>query len=417
MSRRAAWTSLLTGTSPAMTLVDLGTSTVSSVRAPGAPAIAGEVGWVGHRSLQTIALSAADCRRLGSDFARVGLVEPPPELDDADTFLDGLGIRYVWAEGEPGPMDHPLSDADLAGVAHHPRPRLPRTVQLADPLPGDDPPVVVADAPVPGLLEMCFGLRGNWRFLADLTDNWRIANALLDWSLETVAGAYETMLRALPAPPDLVLYGDDYGYQESMFLSEQDFRTFVRPRLRTLFSRIRRLTPAALCFHCCGAVAPILGDLTDLGPELLNLQYDAKGMLVDEVRAAVGKRTVLHGFTDLVALGHALLAGAEWSVGVLTHELAVSAPVVAAPVDSIGTRGDLVAASRAAAFVHALAPEDWARVRSAPPDEPAVSRMLAAVRHDVLRLPAADVTGESPLVRAVSDNTIWNTERKRPWPM
>ncbi|WP_103380838.1 uroporphyrinogen decarboxylase family protein [Pseudonocardia dioxanivorans] len=405
MSRRAAWASLLAGTSPARGLVDLGTSTVSSVRAPGAPALSGAVRWVGHRSLQTLALSAGDCRRLGSDFARAGLVEPPPELDDADTFTDALGIRYVWAEGEPGPMDHPLADADLGGVAHHPRPRLPGTVQIPDPLPGQDPPVVVADAPVPGLLEMCFGLRGNWQFLADLTDNWRIANALLDWSLETVAGAYETMLRALPEPPDLVLYGDDYGYQESMFLSEQDFRTFVRPRLRTLFSRIRRLTPAALCFHCCGAVAPILGDLTDLGPELLNLQYDAKGMLVDDVRSAVGRRTILHGFTDLVALGHALLDGAEWSIGVLTRELAVSAPAIAAPVDSIGTAADLAAASRAAAFVHTLWPEDWARVRAAPPDEPAVARMLAAVRDDVLRLPEAELTGALPRLHAVSDRS------------
>lgn len=403
MNRRDVWRALLAGDRTGPVLVDVGTSTVSSVRAPGTPELAQRVGWVGHRSLQTLALTAADCRALGSDFARVGLVERQPWIDpDDDTFVDALGIRYVWAEGEPGPMLHPLEEADLVQVARHPRPELPRTVQVAD-LAGDpDPPVVVADAPVSGLLEMCFGLRGNWQFLMDLTGNWRVANALLDWSLETVVAAYEHMLSGLPTPPDVVLYGDDYGYQDSMFLSEHDFRRFVRPRLRTLFARLRRLTPAAICFHCCGAVRPILPDLLDLGPELLNLQYDAKGMLAEEVRAELGDRVVMHGFTDFVALGRALRDRVTGSVAVLATELARTAPAVAAPVDSMGTAEELAAAARAAAFVHALQPDDWAHLREAPADDAGTAARLARAAEKIADAPLPPPAGGAPVLATVA---------------
>jgi hypothetical protein len=266
--------------------------------------------------------------------------------------------------------------------------------------------VVVADAPVPGLLEMCFGLRGNWQFLMDLTSDWRVANALLEWSLEAVASAYEHMLTALPTPPDVVLYGDDYGYQDSMFLSEHDFRRFVRPRLRTLFARLRRLTSAPICFHCCGAVRPILPDLLDLGPELVNLQYDARGMLAEEVRTELGGRVVMHGFTDLVALGRALQEGATGSIAVLTTELARTAPAVAAPVDSMGTAEELAAAAHAAAFVHALRPDDWERLRATPADDPGTSACLALAVEKVADTPPPQPAGGAPLLVPITLHTV-----------
>jgi hypothetical protein len=348
--------------------VDLGTSTVTGVRAPGAPELAAAVGYVGHATLQTIALDAADTAVLGSHYARTGLLHERKDIID-DTFTDPLGIEWLWAEGSPGPLNHPLEDADYLGVAKHPRPVWPDLIQLPDTSKTDnsdksgEPAGVVADAPVSGLLETCFGLRGSWQFMMDTTENWRVANALLDWSLETVASAYERMLSALPAEPDLVLYGDDYGYQAGMFLSDKDFRTFVRPRLQVLFSRIRRVTAAPICFHCCGAVAAILPDLAELGAGLLNLQYDAKGMELENVRKAIPADMVLHGYTDLRALGVALADGDRKSVAVLADELASSAPAIAAPVDCLATEAELLDAARGARFVRALSATDLAEIR------------------------------------------------------
>jgi hypothetical protein len=343
--------------------VDVGTSTVTGVRAPGAPELAAAAGFVGHPVLQTVALDAGDTAALGSDYARAGLLYEPPDIVD-DTFTDPLGIEWLWADGAAAPLSHPLEEADYLGVAKHPRPAWPDRIQFPDNSNKNGESVrVVADAPVSGLLETCFGLRGSWQFLMDTTENWRVANALLDWSLETVASAFERMLAALPAEPDMVLYGDDYGYQAGMFLSDQDFRTFVRPRLQVLFSRIRRLTAAPICFHCCGAVTAILPDLAELGVGLLNLQYDARGMELDNVRKALPADMVLHGYTDLRALGVALADGDRKSVAILTDELARSAPAIAAPVDCLATVGELLDAARGARFVRALSAEDLAEIR------------------------------------------------------
>jgi hypothetical protein len=344
--------------------VDLGTSTVTSVRAPGAPALAAAVGYVGHPVLQTVPLAAADTAALGSDFARTGVLYDRPPVAD-DTFTDALGIEWLWADNAAAPLKHPLEKADYLAVARYPRPELPSRIQAA--AGRGKPALVVADAPVSGLLETCFGLRGSWQFMADIADSWQVANALLDWSLETVANAYEHMLTALPAPPDVVLYGDDYGYQSGMFLSDQDFRTFVRPRLRTLFSRIHRLTSAPICFHCCGAVSSILPDLADLGVSLLNLQYDAQGMQLDRVRAALPRDMVLHGYTDLLALGTALRGHDRKSIAVLTLELVHSAPAIAAPVDCLATSEELVTAACAARFVGALSDHDVDQLRKLGP--------------------------------------------------
>ncbi|HEY1704194.1 MAG TPA: uroporphyrinogen decarboxylase family protein [Trebonia sp.] len=165
------------------------------------------------------------------------------------------------------------------------------------------------------------------------------------------------------AGPDVVLYGDDYGYQAGMFLSDQDFRTFVLPRLRTLFSRIRRHTGAAICFHCCGAVRAILPDLAGLVTQngaggMLNLQYDAKGMDLAVVRKAIPKTVTLHGYTDLRALGQAVTSLGPKAVAILTSELVASLPAVAAPVDCLATEAELTTAATGARFVRALSAED-----------------------------------------------------------
>ncbi len=358
---------LLSGEPSKAILADIGTSTVTGVRAPGAPDLAKSVRSVGHPVLQTLTLSATDCVEMGSDFARSGLVHRLPEVID-DSFLDPFGVEWLLVDGAFAPLKHPLGHADQWAVARHPKPIWPDVIQLPDPLlPGQPQPLVVADAPCPGLLETCFSLRGSWQFFSDLTENWRVANALLDWSLETVVAGYEQLLATPQVRPDVVLFGDDYGHHGGMFLSEVDFRTFVRPRLQTLFSRIRQLTTAPVCFHSCGAIRSILGDLGDLGVELLNLEYDAKDMALLDVRKALPASMILHGYTDMRALGSALQDGDRRSVAVLTSELAQSMPAIAAPADSLNSTEELLTVARTAAFIHALTETDIDQLRQIGP--------------------------------------------------
>lgn len=380
MSARHRFARLLAGQDSGVEeepLVDFGTSALTGVCASALPAIdAGNA--FGHPVIPVLPLSAADCARLGSDFARTGLVFPPPSPSggEAGEFTDLFGVDWLAAEGGPAPLRHPLEKATLSEVARHPRPVWPGRTQVVEP--GVEDRLVIADAPCPGLLEMCFNLRNGWRFLEDLTGNWQLASALLDWSLETIVGAYHHMLVRLPAPPDVVIYGDDYGYEGGMFLSDVDFRTHLRPRLRTLLSRLRRLTPAAVCLHCCGAIRPIAADLVGLGVEIVNFDFNARGMGIDEMRRKLPHSLVFHGAVDLVTLGRVIDGGDHASVALLAVELASSAPGIAAPPDSLGTPEDLAAAFRGAAFVRALTAEDLAALRRFGPVREVIERAIEA---------------------------------------
>ena len=338
--------------------VDIGTTTITGLQI-GACAQDVDVteAMLSHPVLRTVPLAAAISRALGSDFARVGLLFEAPVLQ-GDEFTDAYGVRWLWAEGQPAPLHHPLESATLAQIAGHARPAWPRRAQVAE----DDGPVVL-DSPCPGLLETCFALRNSWQFMLDLTDNWRVANALLEWALETVVSAYEQALAGLPRPPDLLLYGDDYGFTGGMFLAVTDFRQFVRPRLQTLVARLRRLSPAPILFHSCGAVRPIVPDLVALGVEALNLDPVAREMVLPDMRRELPSATILHGPVDLIALGRALRSGDLKSIAILATELAQCAPAVAAPIDNLSSRDQIFDCRRAAAFVHALDPDQWQQLR------------------------------------------------------
>lgn len=358
-------------------LVDLGTTTITGVTAPAAPGLANRARYLGHPTMWTIALDASVSAALGSDLARIGYAFEPPVLDDG-VFVDALGVTWLSDGLPPTPLEHPLAGGAPSRGIDQALPLWPDLVQVPngwpsaapDPDTGPRPDdarssaLTILDAPCPGLLETAFALRGSWAFLNDLAEDWRSATALLEWALEMNVAAYEQVLTALPASPDLILLGDDYGRSRDMLISAADFRAHVRPRLASLIARIRRLAPAAICFHSCGAIRPILGDLADLEIEVLNLDTDAAGMHISNVRRALSAATVLHGWTDLGSLGAAIRAGQRSTVRRLVADLARSMPAIAAPADALTTPAGLDAAVRGAALVSALSDLeiDWSRM-------------------------------------------------------
>ncbi len=360
------------GLSKAMA-VDIGTTTITGLQVGACgPDVGVQESVLSHPVLRTVPLPGSVSHALGSDFARVGLLFEPPTVE-GDEFTDAYGVRWLWAEGQPAPLRHPLESATPAQIAGHARPAWPQRVQAAN---GAGP--VVLDSPCPGLLETCFALRNSWQFMQDLTDNWRVANALLDWALETVVSAYEQALAGLPQPPDLLLYGDDYGFTGGMFLAATDFRHFVRPRLQTLVARLRRLSQAPILFHSCGAVRSIVPDLVALGVDALNLDPVAREMVLPDLRSELPADTILHGPVDLVALGRAVRSGDMKSIAILATELAQCAPAVAAPIDNLSSRDQVLDCRIAAAFVHALDPDQWQQLRRFGPVKSVLLHGMAA---------------------------------------
>lgn len=365
-------------------LVDLGSSSVTGLRGV---AGSGDIpsggpggGIVGHPVLQTQVLDGPTSAGLGSDSARAGCVFERPVLDEDDTFLDLIGVRWRCTDGPPAEFEHPLEHATQAQIAGYPRPQWPTALQVADDFTIEHQQLVVAEPPCPGLIEMCFALRNGWQFLDDLTGGWRVANALLDWCLETVVSAYEHLLTRLPQVPDVVIYRDDYGVQGSMYVSELDFRTFIRPRLRTIMSWIRRLTPARIVFHSCGAIAPIVPDLVTLGVDALNLQPDARGIDLIKLRQALPGTLALHGVTDLPALGQAIESGDMSALLQQARLFARLWPAMAAPLDVLAADVSVSSLVRAATFLKTLTLDDLADLQTGRATPHSLQLALAAAQ-------------------------------------
>jgi uroporphyrinogen decarboxylase len=68
---------------------------------------------------------------------------------------------------------------------------------------------------------------------------------------------------------DGIALSDDYGTQHGMLMSPEHWRRFVRPRLAEIYDLARRRGRTVL-HHSCGNVVPIVGDLIDLGVDVLH---------------------------------------------------------------------------------------------------------------------------------------------------
>ncbi|MDQ7097105.1 uroporphyrinogen decarboxylase family protein [Desulfosporosinus sp. PR] len=372
ISPRSCLEAMLTYNISGVPLLDIGTTSLTGLRANALPNLFDNE-TLTNPIFQTIALDREDCLRLRSDFIRTGVVYDP-RIVKTGRFKDAFGVEWLNSDGYFAPSNHPLESAGLSDIEHYGKPDWKLALQYVKQEFGDS--LVIADAPCPGLLDSCFLLRNAWQFMSDISEKRTIAGTLLEWLVETISSAYEYMLGSLDRQPDLLIYSDDLGFQNSMFLSPSDFRTYLLPWLSALVSRLRKLTPAAICFHSCGAISPILKDIANLGFEILNLDPYAKGMDIKTLRKVLPKSVILHGVNDLCALGEVVARQDRAGIAYFSTELAQSLPVIAAPVDSLSCEEEVMAAIRGAAFIKNLSAEGFDNLRRLGPVRSVIEEAL-----------------------------------------
>jgi hypothetical protein len=67
-----------------------------------------------------------------------------------------------------------------------------------------------------------------------------------------------------------VSFGDDWGTQRGLMIAPALWRECFRPRYAQQFARVRR-AGKKVWFHTCGNVYAILGDLIDIGVDVIEL--------------------------------------------------------------------------------------------------------------------------------------------------
>lgn len=70
---------------------------------------------------------------------------------------------------------------------------------------------------------------------------------------------------------DILGLGDDIGMQSTIMMSEEMYRKWLKPRLAKIIAAAKAVKPDLLVsYHSCGYVSPFIGDLIDVGVDILN---------------------------------------------------------------------------------------------------------------------------------------------------
>jgi len=91
---------------------------------------------------------------------------------------------------------------------------------------------------------------------------------------------------------------DDLASQNSLLVSANMYRQFIKPRHKKLFSYIKSKAQnkVYIFYHTCGAVKELIPDLIEAGVDILNpVQVNAKGMDSKELKKLFGKDITFWG--------------------------------------------------------------------------------------------------------------------------
>ncbi len=117
------------------------------------------------------------------------------------------------------------------------------------------------------LWERATFMRGMEPILMDLALTPRFVEALLRGLADYILRTMEVLCARFRF--DGVALSDDYGMQQGMLMSPQHWRRFIKPLLAEIYALAAR-NGRTVFHHSCGNIEPIIGDLIDIGLDVLH---------------------------------------------------------------------------------------------------------------------------------------------------
>jgi uroporphyrinogen decarboxylase len=270
-----------------------GTSGATTMLAPGYERLKAHLGitretTVFWRGLQYVLMDEEALAWAGSD-GRTLLAGPAPAPlahdISADAYVDGWGS--VW-ERRPGAIyyevvDSPIRTATIDDLDRYPWPDLAhpsRFVGLREKAKAiqDAGYAVVALSGV-SAFEQAYVSRGVERWLLDLAADPDFALALLRKITDLMKASVIGLLEEAGDYIDVLVTGDDLGSQNTTLISPRMYRRMIKPFHVEIYQEIKKRTQAKIFYHSDGNIYPLLGDLIEIGIDLLNpVQVNAGDM-------------------------------------------------------------------------------------------------------------------------------------------
>jgi len=177
---------------------------------------------------------------------------------------------YVWRSLDQTmgqPEYHPLADWARVGAYVPPDPYASgRFDCLAEDIDGHSDRFIKFGLGITGFNIATF-LRGYENLLMDLHLDRGRAERVLDMVFGFEAKIIE---QAVAFPVDAVTFGDDWGTQKGLMIRPELWREVFEPRYAQQFACVHR-AGKKVWFHTCGDVYAIIGDLIEVGVDVLEL--------------------------------------------------------------------------------------------------------------------------------------------------
>jgi uroporphyrinogen decarboxylase len=217
---------------------------------------------------------------------------------DGQSHVDDWGIEWTRTDGFNQISKYPLANAGAEQLLQH---RFPfdRIVPLVDLMKRvmtfKDDYFIGCDVS-PCVFEMYWRLRGMERTLMEIVLEPDLAQEMLKRSAAFSIELSEAACRRYAF--DWLWLGDDIGGQQSMLMSPQVWRKMIKPLLKQN-AEVGKRHGLYVAFHSCGTIRPIIGDLIEIGIDVLNpIQCNCPGMNPLELKKEFGKDLAFMGGVD-----------------------------------------------------------------------------------------------------------------------
>ncbi len=241
---------------------------------------------------------------MGSDCVMVGGGVPAgyePERTDDGCIINEFGMKMkmglAWYDVAEGPLE---KSSSLQEVLDLPFPdptdeaRFEDAKRYIDKYKGEY--FIIGDVELT-MFEMAWRMTGLQKFMTDMALGEPYIEPLIDRCMDF---AVTIGKRLVELGVDGIWAGDDFGAQNGMMISPDMWRKMFKPRYAEVFSEFKSVNPDVVTmYHCDGAIAPIIGDLIEVGLDVFNpVQPNVPGHEPGELKAQFGDNISFWGAID-----------------------------------------------------------------------------------------------------------------------
>jgi len=214
----------------------------------------------------------------------------------------GIGWRVCKYETSFGTgvyteiSDHPLSEDSAVETYKTPDPEEADLYLDAENLIANfKDEYCVVGATVTTVWETAWALRGLEKLMLDCIINPELADRILDFPFRYHLAAAKKLVEM---GVDIIWIGDDVGAQNSMLISPDMWRRFLKTRMETFIREIKSINPdLKVAYHSDGDIYPIIPELIEIGVDILNPVQPAS-MDPARIKKEFGKNLCFWGTID-----------------------------------------------------------------------------------------------------------------------